>query len=138
MLLKSLSKGTQIDEIPLRMLANIGDAVCALYERERAIISCASAKQMHQRVKDRVNARAQAALLDQLSEMLNERELNLVRRAKNLKSEHRGKSDQVLYRKATAFEALLGYLYLTDLSRLSQLLQSLDGENSPQTVQSES
>lgn len=125
MLLRKTANLPAVDELPLRMLANLGDAVCGLYERECAILTCASAKQMHRQVKEYVNAKTQADLLDEITEVLNEKELNLVRRARNLKAAHR-KSDQAIYRKATAFEALIGYLYMADIKRLNEVFDALD------------
>jgi ribonuclease III family protein len=135
MLLSNEDSRDQIDQLPLRMLANLGDAVVDLYERKKAMFSCVSAKQMHRHVKERVNAKAQAAFLDAIMQGLNEKELNLVRRARNLKTAHYRKSDQSFYRKATAFEALLGYLYLCDSARLNLLLESLDREGLAETEQ---
>ena len=105
-----------VDELPLRMLANLGDGVISLYERERAIVSCASARWEPIQVKHL---------------------LNLVRRARNLKSAHRS-SDQAFYRKATAFETLIGYLYMADARRLTELLAELDRKRTLQLRQSES
>jgi ribonuclease-3 family protein len=114
------------DQLPIRMLASLGDAVTGLYEREKAFRNCASAKQMHRLVRDRVNAKAQADFLDQITTNLNEKELDLVRRARNLKAGNYRRSEQNLYRKATAFEALIGYLYVCDPKRLNELLQLVD------------
>ncbi|PWU01415.1 MAG: ribonuclease III [Candidatus Melainabacteria bacterium] len=138
MLLRRSANLDDVDQLPLRMLANLGDAVSGLYERERAIFSCASAKQMHRQVKERVNAKTQADLLDQITDLLNEKELNLVRRARNLKTAHHRKSDQSFYRKATAFEALIGYLYMADVKRLNELFEALDRIRSGQERQPES
>lgn len=80
-----------------------------------------SASQMHKRA--RVKATQQAELLQLLMPSLTEPELDLVRRARNLKATGFRKVDQTSYRHATAFEALLGYLYLTDLVRLKEILQ---------------
>jgi ribonuclease-3 family protein len=132
MFLRKADRPARFDELPLRMLANLGDGVISLYERERAILSCATAKQMHSQVKERVNAKTQATFLDLISDLLNEKELNLVRRARNLKAAHRS-SDQAFYRKATAFEALIGYLYMADAERLNQLLAALDRKRSSQS-----
>ena len=117
----------KLDELPLRMLAYLGDAVCSLYEAERTLFQCTSAKQMHNKVKQQVNAGAQANSLDEIMTLLNEQELNIVRRARNLKTNNFRKSDQLLSRKATAFEALIGYLYLYDIGRLKELLNLVHG-----------
>ncbi len=114
----------QVHDVPLRILAHLGDAVFHLYEREREILSASSAKQMHNRVTSRVNADRQAQLLDQIADGLSDHELDITRRARNIKAANYKKGDQSAYRKATAFEALLGYLYLTDLKRLQEVLDS--------------
>jgi ribonuclease-3 family protein len=114
------------EQLPIRMLASLGDAVIGLYERERAFKSCVTAKQMHLSVKERVNATAQASFLDEITTHLNENELDLVRRARNLKAGNYRNSDQLLYRKATALEALVGYLHLRDPRRLETLLAAVD------------
>jgi ribonuclease III family protein len=109
-------------DLSLRLLAHLGDAVFHLYEREREVFLSQSAKQMHTRVTERVNAEKQAEMLERLTAVLTEEEVDLVRRARNLRPSNTRRADQSAYRRATAFEALLGYLYLTDLPRLKQLL----------------
>jgi ribonuclease-3 family protein len=108
--------------LPLRVLAHLGDAVFSLYERERAIAADASAQQIHRKVILRVSASKQADLLGELAPHLTVEEQEIVRMARNLKPSSYNKSGQAAYRKATAFEALLGYLYLTDIERLTELL----------------
>jgi len=112
--------GPKISEISPRLLAHLGDAVFHLYEREREIFASASVKEAHRRA--RVDAQAQADLLDLISPHLTEPELEIVRRARNVKPTASRRTDQGVYRKATAFEALLGYLHLTDKERLEQIL----------------
>ena len=113
------------DKLSLRLLAGLGDAVNSLIEREQAIIHTHSAKQMHNWTTQRVNARAQAGNLERLMPFLNEKESDLVRRAANLKTANYGKTGQLLARQATAYEILLGYLYLSDISRLRELMELL-------------
>ena len=52
-----------------------------------------------------------------------------MRRARNLKVGNFKKVDQSVYRQATAFEALIGYLYVTDMERLKQILAITDAED---------
>lgn len=115
-------KTTDVNDLPLRNLAHLGDAVFHLFEREREILQSANAKQMHNRVTLRVNAEKQADLLLQLLPRLNSTESEIIRRARNMKAANYRKGEQSAYRQATAFEALVGYLYLTDLDRLKQIL----------------
>lgn len=108
--------------IPLRQLAHLGDAVFALFEREREIMHSVNVKQMHERVAHRSSALVQAELLDKLSPQLSELEQDIVRRARNIKAPSGRAGGQDKYRRATAFEALLGFLYLTSRARLQALL----------------
>jgi ribonuclease-3 family protein len=111
-----------VHNLPMRLLAHLGDAVFHLYEREREILFAVSAKELHNRVVLRVNADMQAKLLDQVMGSLNEAEADIVRRARNIKATGSRRPNQANYRKSTAFEALLGYLYLTDQSRMKEIL----------------
>ncbi len=115
------------DKLSLRLLAGLGDAVNSLIERERAILHTHSAKQMHNWTKERVNAHAQARNLETLQPFLNEKEQDLIRRGANLKLSNYGKAGQMLARQATAYEILLGYLYLSNTARLHELIGLLDG-----------
>lgn len=108
--------------IPTRQLAHLGDAVFSLFEREREILQSLNVKEMHERVAQRASAQVQAELLERLLPSLNESEQDIVRRARNVKAPSGRPGGQLKYRQATAFEALLGYLYLTSRSRLQDLL----------------
>ena len=103
-------------------MAHLGDAVFALYEREREIRQAINVKQMHERVSQRSSATVQAGLLDKLTPHLSEIEQDIVRRARNIKAPSGKSGGQDHYRRATAFEALLGFLYLTSRERLLELL----------------
>jgi ribonuclease-3 family protein len=81
---------------------------------------------MHNWTKERVNAKAQAANLERLMPFLTEKEKDLVRRATNLKTANYGKTGQLLARQATAYEILLGYLYISNTGRLQELIGRLD------------
>ncbi len=109
-------------ELPLRLLAHLGDAVFELFERERQVLNAPTAKRLHQKVVGRVNASSQASLLTELMPHLSAAEEDIVRRARNLKVSGARRANQGAYRYATALEALLGYLYLTDKGRLGELL----------------
>lgn len=119
---QTLSK-VEARNVPLRVLAHLGDAVFDLFERERAVLHTATARQMHGKVVSRVTAGAQSELLSTLTPQLHEDEQEIVRMARNLKPSGYRKSGQSAYRKATAFEALIGYLYLVDQERLQRLLE---------------
>jgi ribonuclease III family protein len=110
-------------DMPLKNLAHLGDAVFELYEREKETLSQATVESLHKQVVSRVNSREQARLLLLLKPLLSESEADIVRRARNLKpTSFRRNVEQAVLRQATAFEALIGYLYLTDEARLQELL----------------
>jgi len=78
--------------------------------------------QLHQQAIDYVNAEAQADLLDQLRSDLTEEEKTIVRRGRNVSTGGSGAKDRTAYQYSTAFEALLGYLYLAEEeARLKEL-----------------
>lgn len=104
-----------------RLLAHLGDAVFHLYERERQLLLAKTASQIHRKATIRSSAAGQANLLEGINSRLNEAEGDIVRRARNMKAAQRH-SQQAAYRLATAFEALLGYLYLTNADRLDEVL----------------
>jgi ribonuclease-3 family protein len=121
----------QAAQLAPRLLAHLGDAVFHLYEREREILSAATASQMHANATKRASATGQADLLELISTRLTDTEADIVRRARNAKT-HQRRADQAAYRLATAFEALVGYLYLTNPSRLEEVLAwTLDDKAKP-------
>lgn len=106
-------------------LAFVGDAVHSLYVR------CYIASHfdgrpaaLHKMESDSVRASAQAALADEWLDKFSETEISVYRRARNATLHHRSKNRSLSdYRRATGFEAVLGYLYLTgQRDRLDQIL----------------
>ena len=62
-----------------------------------------------------MKAHAQATMMETLTPMLTEDETEIYRRGRNAKSPTMAKNATMSdYRRATGFEALMGYLYLTD------------------------
>lgn len=111
--------------ISVGTLAWIGDAVFSLCAREYELgKNQGKPAQLHKMVTALVNAEAQSRALDKLTPILDEVELGVVRRAKNspitTKSKHYGLAE---YKRATGFEALIGYLYLlNNRARLNEIL----------------
>jgi ribonuclease-3 family protein len=106
------------------VLAYLGDAVYELYGRKYLVDSgAARANSLHRAAVRFVNAGAQAAVIramldDGSSFALDDDERALVRRARNRKGGAKPKNaDPMDYKWATAFEALLGYYYLTEQTR---------------------
>lgn len=122
----------------LRQLAHLGDAVFHLFVREKEVFRASSAKQMHKRTTKLVSYKAQARAMQKLTEHLTEAEKDIVRRARNMKPAAYRSAEQALYRRATAFESLLGYLYLSDHARLVELMMLAEaGIDAPDTPNEE-
>lgn len=97
-------------------LAYIGDGVFDLVVRT-VIVGKGNTKpnQLHLRASQIVKAQTQARMVGALEDVLSEEEKDVYRRGRNAKSQSTAKNASLAdYRKATGFEALVGYLYLTD------------------------
>ncbi|SDC48491.1 Mini-ribonuclease 3 [Shouchella lonarensis] len=109
-------------------LAYMGDAVFEKHVRYTLLTQGkVRPNRLHQEATTYVSAKAQAAILRALEaeDVLTDEEKQIVRRGRNAKSHTVPKyTDVQTYGYATGFEALLGYLYVTDAhDRLQQLLQ---------------
>ncbi|MCI9039765.1 MAG: Mini-ribonuclease 3, partial [Clostridia bacterium] len=83
--------------------------------------------ELHIKAIKYVKAKAQADILQKLEEILTEEEKDIVRRGRNTQTHHIAKNASVQeYMYSTAFEALIGYLYLTKQDeRLSEILNKI-------------
>ncbi|MCW3491061.1 Mini-ribonuclease 3 [Dethiobacter alkaliphilus] len=115
------------------MLAYVGDAVYELFVRQKLSRQKAlPVRQLHRRATRLVRAEGQDAALGQIEPLLSEEEAEIVRRGRNTKSRVPKNADMAAYRRATGFEALLGWLYLNgEHHRLEELLDAIEmGEES--------
>lgn len=97
-------------------LAYIGDAVYDLIIRT-VVVERANrpVNELHRIVVKYVSANAQSRIVQALTERFTEEEQAVYRRGKNSKPHTTAKNASVAdYLKATGFEAVIGYLYLTD------------------------
>ena len=96
-------------------IAYIGDAVWEIVVRNYLIGKRLNVHHMHSRCIQLVNARSQASFLELISDQLTPEEKDLVRRGRNAHARHPAPKNQnpENYSLATAFEALIGFLYLT-------------------------
>jgi ribonuclease III family protein len=109
-----------------RILAHLGDAVYELLVRERALNEGPQKlEDVHGYTTRRVNGGFQSQLLKALEGDLTEAEKDLIRRGRNQPVPVKRRSDHAVHRHASGFEALLGYLYLTDRDRLSVLWERI-------------
>lgn len=118
---------TELMNIPSTTLAFVGDAYFSLLVRTIVLNNCnAKPTKLHRLTSQYVNAEAQSNLLEDILPLLSEVESDVVRRARNApnntKSKHFGLAD---YKRATALEALIGYLYLSNnCDRITELLDT--------------
>jgi len=105
--------------------AYVGDSVYELFIRTHLINnSNAKPHKLHIESIKYVKAKAQADILKKIFNNLTEDEKDTVRRGRNTENHHVAKNSNIAdYSQATAFEALLGYLYLTKQDeRLKEIL----------------
>jgi ribonuclease-3 family protein len=107
-------------------LAFVGDAVFTLFIRQNIVNEhSASANVLSRLASKQVNAGAQYKIYRAIEPALSDYEKELCKRARNANMKSKAKNYSVTeYIYATAFEALLGYLYLTNKQdRLSEILK---------------
>lgn len=111
--------------------AYVGDCVYELYIRTKLVNETnLKPHALHIQAIKHVKAKAQAEKLNNIYEDLTEKEKDVVRRGRNAENHHLPKNANVQeYMYSTAFEALIGYLYLTKQNeRLKEILQKTDIE----------
>lgn len=130
--LKNLKEVFGLKDMDLRTyspltLAYIGDGVYELIVRTVLVKrgNC-PVNRLHKQASSLVKAASQSAMMEVLEPMLTEEEAGVYRRGRNAHSptmaKHATMSD---YRRATGFEALIGYLYLKeDFTRMTELVHA--------------
>lgn len=111
-------------ESPL-IWAYIGDCIYELYIRTDLVNKTKlKPHELHIETIKYVKAKSQAEILKKIEKNLTEEELDIVRRGRNAKNHHLPKNaDPADYMYSTAFEGLIGYLYLTKQDeRLKEIL----------------
>lgn len=121
-------------------LAYIGDAIYELVIRTILVKKGnTQVNKLHKRASRLVKASAQSAMIEKLKPYLTEEEMSVFKRGRNAKAATMAKNATMSdYRRATGFEALMGYLYLTEQwERMLELMKTgireveQDGENNP-------
>ena len=119
-------KEVDIKEYSPLTLAYIGDGIYDLIIRSLVINrGNKQVQKLHLETSALVNAKAQSKMMRVLQEQLTEEEHAVYKRGRNAKSVSPAKNQSVTdYRRATGFEALLGYLYLKkDWKRIVDLVK---------------
>lgn len=106
--------------------AYVGDCIYELYIRTDLVNKTKlKPHKLHIETIKYVKAKAQADILKKIENNLTEKELDIVRRARNAENHHLPKNaDPADYMYSTAFEGLIGYLFLTKQDdRLKEILK---------------
>ena len=108
------------------VLAYMGDAVYERYIRSMLVSKAnTQVNKLHKEATKYVKAKAQSELVEKIMDKLTEEEVAIYKRGRNAHSYTSAKNaDIVDYRRATGFEALIGYLYCMGREqRIQQLLE---------------
>lgn len=108
-------------------LAFEGDAVYSMYIRRHLIFQgLTKPNQLHREATKYVSAKAQANLISLMLEegILTDKEEDIYKRGRNANSHTKAKNtDIVTYRMSTGFEAVMGYLHMTEaIERLEEMI----------------
>lgn len=127
MLYAKLFKGVNVDKpnsLNPSELAYVGDAVHTLFVRMNVLEKGGRISNINKTCAKYCSAVFQNKVLENILENLSDVELDIVRRGRNYAGKTRAKNASVQqYRNATAFEALIGFLYLEkNYDRLKQIL----------------
>lgn len=117
---------SDVNQMSPLIWAYIGDSVYEEYVRNYLVMNTKyKPHKLHMEATKYVKASAQANILKELEDKLNEEEKEIVRRTRNTKNHHLPKNANVQdYMYATAFEGLIGYLHLTKQNeRLEKILE---------------
>lgn len=131
-ILDQIKKSFECKEVDIKTyspltLAFLGDCVYDLIIRTVVVEHGNRAtSELHKRTSSYVKASTQAYMADALQKMLDEEEKAVYRRGRNAKSYTTAKNASIAdYRKATGFEALVGYLYLQNrMERILELVKA--------------
>ena len=122
---KNNQKLEELLKTNLLPLAFIGDSVHTLFVREHCLNNPNfKMENYHTQASKFCKASSQAKALALLQKYLTDEEKEIVRRGRNAKSKHHAKNASIAdYTHATAFEILIGFLYLANnQERLNEIL----------------
>ena len=120
-----------LNTVNVLVFAYLGDTIYEDYIRKYLIINkrVPNVNDLQKEAINYVSAKSQAVFLNNLIEknFFNEEELSVIRRARNYKSKSHPKGcDIVTYKHATALEAVIGYLELSNNhNRINALMEQI-------------
>lgn len=115
------------DVFPILALAYMGDAVMELFARDYVLNYSGEVKPgaLVRASKAIITCEAQSDGIERILGELTEKEMSVFKRGRNAKTHFTPKHGELIqYRRATGFEALMGYLYVSgDVSRAKELFE---------------
>ena len=108
--------------------AYLGDSIFETYIRDYLVDTTnLKPNKLHRKAIMYVKAKAQADVIKKLDAYLTDEEKDIVKRTRNTENHHVPKNaDKADYMYSTAFEALIGYLYLTNQEkRIKELVEMI-------------
>ncbi|XP_028076592.1 uncharacterized protein LOC114278693 isoform X1 [Camellia sinensis] len=111
-------------------LAYIGDCIYELYARRHFLFPPLNIEEYNDRVMAVVRCEAQDAMLQKLlnENCLTQEERDVLRWGKNIgsaKTRTKKRAGVAVYNRASSLETLIGYLYLTNVKRLEEIMLKL-------------
>ncbi|KAL3824444.1 hypothetical protein ACJIZ3_020473 [Penstemon smallii] len=111
-------------------LAYIGDSIYELYARRHFLFPPLNIEEYNDRVMAVVRCEAQDAMLQKLlsDNFLSQEERDVLRWGKNIgssKTKTKKRAGVAVYNRASSLETLVGYLYLTNVPRLDEIMEKL-------------
>ncbi len=121
-----------VNQINIITLAYLGDAVYEVYIRNHLInTGIAKVEDLQREAIKYVSAKNQKKILDFLmnNNFLTEEEIDVVKRGRNYKRDsHPKNTDIVTYKMSTGFEALIGYLFMSNnIKRIEEIINYILG-----------
>lgn len=121
-------KGVQPRQLSPLVLAYIGDSIYDLVIKTYLIDSKGNmpVNKLNRMSSGLVKAQTQSEMIGKIEHLLDEEEEGVYKRGRNAKSYTSAKNASITdYRRATGFEALMGYLYLSGrYSRMMELIKA--------------
>lgn len=115
------------------VLAYIGDAVYEVYIRNYLIKkNIVKVDKLQKEAVKYVSAKSQRVFLEKLinQNFFNQEEIDIIKRSRNHKgNRHPKNTDIITYKYATAFEAIIGYFYLTNNKKLDEMMALIYNED---------
>lgn len=115
------------------VLAYIGDAIYEVYIRNYLIKkNIVKVDKLQKEAVKYVSAKSQRVFLEKLinQNFFNQEEIDIIKRSRNHKgNRHPKNTDIITYKYATAFEAIIGYFYLTNNKKLDEMMALIYNED---------